>query len=132
MANVITDSHYSQRERQGRHFTFMARLVQDFGVSYTNVKGIGIDEATSVLVEANGTSKVYGAGNAYFLKGFGGTPELCASKKSLTWNRNGQAVSAYVIGGTPSGLNTFNFSTWTGSGGTAQFWSSNNGAFGMN
>lgn len=91
MANLITDSHYSQRERQGRHFTFMARLVQDFGVSYTNVKGIGIDEATSVLVETNGTSKVYGAGNAYFLKGYGGTPELCVSKKALTWNRNGQA-----------------------------------------
>jgi cyanophycinase len=132
MANVITDSHYAARERQGRHFTFMARLVQDFGVSYLNVKGIGVDEATSVIVESNGTSKVYGTGNAYFLKGFGGTPELCASKKALTWNRGGQAVSAYVIAGTATGTNTFNFTTWTGTGGTSQFWSANAGAFVMN
>lgn len=132
MSNVITDSHYGQRERQGRHFTFMARLVQDFGVSYTDVKGLGIDEATSVLVETNGTAKVYGTGNAYFLKGYGGTPEVCAAKKALTWNRNGQAVSAYVIAGTSSGVNTFNFNTWTGSGGTSQFWSANNGIFVMN
>ncbi|MBA4055680.1 MAG: cyanophycinase [Marivirga sp.] len=132
MSNVITDSHYSQRERQGRHFTFMARLVQDFGVNYTNVKGIGIDEATSVLVESNGSSKVYGTGNAYFLKGHGGTPEICASRKNLTWYRNGQAASAYVIGGTSSGLNTFNFNTWTGTGGTSQFWSADNGVFVMN
>ncbi len=132
MSNVITDSHYGQRSRQGRHFTFMARLVQDFGVSYINVKGIGVDEATSVIVESNGTSKVYGAGNAYFLKGFGGVPELCVSRKALTWNRSGQAVSAYVIAGTATGVNTFNFNTWTGTGGTSRFWSANNGIFIMN
>lgn len=129
MNNVITDSHYNERDRQGRHFTFMARLVQDFGVTYNNVKGVGVDEATSVLVESNGTSKVYGAGNAYFLQGFGGTPELCQSKKALTWNRSGQAVKAYVVHGTTSGTNTFNFNTWSGSGGTSQFWYANAGSF---
>jgi cyanophycinase len=129
LSNVITDSHYGARDRQGRHFTFMARLVQDFSVAFNNVKGLGIDEATSVLVESNGTSKVYGTGSAYFLKGFGGTPEVCVSKKALTWNRGGQAVSAYVIPGTTTGTNTFNFTTWTGTGGTSQFWSSNNGVF---
>ncbi|MBL7870800.1 MAG: cyanophycinase [Cyclobacteriaceae bacterium] len=129
MTNVITDSHYNERDRQGRHFTFMARLVQDFSVSYSNVKGIGVDEATSVLVETNGTSKVYGAGNAYFLQGFGGTPELCQSRKSLTWNRGGQAVKAYVVPGTTNGTNTFNFNTWSGAGGTSQYWSANAGNF---
>lgn len=129
MANLITDSHYNERDRQGRHFTFMARLVQDFGVSYANVRGLGIDEATSVLVETNGTSKVYGAGNAYFLNGFGGTPELCQSKKALTWNRSGQAVKAYVVAGTTTGTNTFNFNTWTGTGGTNESWSATSGSF---
>ncbi len=129
MANVITDSHYNQRDRQGRHFTFMARLVQDFGVGYPDVKGIGIDEATSVLVESNGTSKVYGAGNAYFLKGWGGTPELCIAKKTLTWNRAAQAVAAYIVAGTATGTNSFNLTNWTGSGGSSQYWSSSNGVF---
>ncbi len=129
MANVITDSHYNERDRQGRHFTFMARLVQDFGVSFSNVRGVGVDEATSVLVESNGTSKVYGAGNAYFLQGFGGTPELCQSKKALTWNRGGQAVKAYVVQGTTNGANTFNFNTWSGTGGANEFWYANTGSF---
>lgn len=129
MTNVITDSHYNERDRQGRHFTFMARLVQDFGVSYANVRGLGIDEATSVLVEANGTSKVYGAGNAYFLNGFGGTPELCQSKKALTWDRSGQAVKAYVVAGTTTGTNTFNFNTWSGTGGSNESWSATTGTF---
>jgi cyanophycinase len=129
MTNVITDSHYSARDRQGRHFTFMARLVQDFAVPFASVKGIGVDEATSVLVESNGTSKVYGAGSAFFLKGFGGTPELCQSKKALTWNRGGQAVAAYVVPGTAAGANTFNFTNWTGTGGTSQFWYVNTGVF---
>lgn len=132
LTNLITDSHYNERDRQGRHFTFMARLVQDFGVSYSNVKGIGIDEATSVLVESNGTSKVYGAGNAYFLQGFGGTPEVCVSKTELTWNRGGQAVKAYVVNGTTGGTNTFNLTTWTGSGGTSEWWSANVGVFARN
>lgn len=129
MSNVITDSHYNERDRQGRHFTFMARLVKDFGVSYSSVKGIGVDEATSVLVESNGTSKVYGAGNAYFLQGFGGIPEVCQSKTNLTWNRGGQAVKAYVVPGTANGTNTFNFTSWSGSGGTAEFWSAVSGNF---
>ena len=129
LTNVITDSHYGQRDRQGRHFTFMARLVKDFAVPFASVKGIGVDEATSVLVESNGSSKVYGSGNAYFLQGYGGTPETCLSRTALTWNRAGQAVKAYVIPGTINGTNTFNLPTWTGTGGTSQFWYANAGTF---
>lgn len=132
MANIITDSHYGQRDRQGRHFAFMARLVKDFAVAYTSVKGIGVDEATSVLVESNGTSKIYGSGNAYFLRGNGGTPETCVSRTALTWNRAGQAVAAYVVPGTVGGTNTFNLSTWSGIDGTSQWWYANNGTFTRN
>ncbi len=129
LSNLITDSHYNERDRQGRHFTFMARLVQDFGVNYLDVRGVGVDEATSVLIESDGTSKIYGEGNVYFLQGFGGTPELCQSKNNLTWNNSGQAVKAYVVQGTSTGSNTFNFNTWTGNGGINEFWSANTGSF---
>jgi cyanophycinase len=132
MQNIITDSHYGERTRQGRHFTFMARLVKDFGLSSIQVKGIGVDEATAVLVESDGSSKVYGAGKAYFLKSNGGQPEVCVSRKALTWNNNGQAVGAYIIPGTSSGSNTFDLTTWTGTGGTSQNWSANTGIFSMN
>lgn len=132
LSNVITDSHYNERDRQGRHFTFMARLVQDFGVSYSSVKGIGVDEATAVLVESNGSSKIYGSGSAYFLKGYAGTPETCQSGTPLTWYRGAQAVSAYVVPGTNNGSNTFNLSSWSGSGGAAEFWYANSGSFTRN
>lgn len=132
LENVITDSHYGERTRQGRHFTFMARLIQDFEVAPSVIKGIGIDEATAVLVESDGSSKVYGAGKAYFLNGNSGTPEVCITKKPLTWNNSGNAVSAYVVPGTESGTNTFNLVTWSGSGGTSQLWFANAGTFQMN
>ena len=132
MQNVITDSHYGERTRQGRHFTFMARLVKDFELGSTVVKGIGVDEATAVLVESNGTSKVFGAGKAYFLKGNAGAPEVCVSKKPLTWSYGNTAVAAYVIQGTSAGINTFNLVSWSGSGGVSQLWSANAGNFQMN
>ena len=49
--NVITDTHYSQRSREGRHVTFLARLVKDFGV---NAKGIAADERTAITIGMDG------------------------------------------------------------------------------
>lgn len=62
MDNLITDSHFMQRDRMGRLLTFMANadagnLVPDLP------RGIGINEQTALLVEPNGFSRVIG--NAY-------------------------------------------------------------------
>ncbi|MDX1627622.1 MAG: cyanophycinase, partial [Fulvivirga sp.] len=127
--NLITDSHYGERGRQGRHFTFMARIIADYGISATQMKGVGVDEATAVLVEANGSSQIYGDGNAYFLIGTTGSPEVCTSNTPLTWDHNSQAVSAYVVPGTSDGSNTFDFSNWNGNGGTQEYWSAIDGNF---
>jgi cyanophycinase-like exopeptidase len=53
LAATITDSHFSERQRQGRLVTFMARTIADGWTS--EVRGIGVDEATAVLLEADGT-----------------------------------------------------------------------------
>ncbi|PWJ42288.1 cyanophycinase [Sediminitomix flava] len=129
MDNVITDTHYNERDRQGRHFTFMARMVKDFGVSASNIKGIGVDEATSVTVDHNGYAKVYGSGDAYFLRGQGKTPETCKSGTRLTWNDGGQAVKANVLRGTNSGSNEFDMVNWSTNDGSVEYWSANNGNF---
>ncbi len=126
LANTITDSHYSQRGRQGRHVSFMARLMKDFGYT-TTVKGIGVDEQTAVCIDAAGTGKVYGINNAYFLKNTGLGAETCVSGSPLTWNRGAQAVSAYRIAGSSTGNGTFNASNWTFSGGTSYYYYVNNG-----
>lgn len=125
LQNTITDSHYTQRDRQGRHITFMARLMKDF--AYTTIKGIGVDEQTAVCIDGSGIGKVYGLNHAYFLKNVNLGPETCVSGTPLTWNRSGQAVQAYKIQGSATGNGSFNASNWTFSGGTSYYYYVNNG-----
>jgi cyanophycinase len=125
LANTITDSHYAQRDRQGRHIAFMARMMKDW--AYTTVKGIGVDEQTAVCIDAAGNGKVYGNNQAYFLINAGSGPETCVSRTALTWNRGGQAVRAYRIAGSATGNGSFNANNWTFSGGTGYYYWVNNG-----
>ena len=60
LKGTLTDSHFTPRKRIGRLAAFLARL--------NKVKGIGIDERTALLVEANGESKVVGTNKVWFLK----------------------------------------------------------------
>ena len=116
MNNIITDSHFAARDRMGRLVTFLARIEQDnWGVQ---PKGIGIDEETALLVEANGAVSLVGNGSAYFLR-TPGKPEVCASRTPLTF-RN---ISVYSI----NNSGAFNLSTWSGSGGSSYTLSAENG-----
>lgn len=63
MNDVITDTHFAQRDRMGRLFAFMARLRQDG--SSARILGLGIDEATSLFVDRNGRGTLDGASAAY-------------------------------------------------------------------
>lgn len=130
MQNTITDSHYTQRDRQGRHITFLAKMMKDFGNS--TVKGIGVDEKTAVCLDENGMGKVYGTNQAYFLQNNTLGAETCVSGTSLNWQRNNQAVKAYKITGSATGNGSFNASTWTFSGGKSYFYSVNNGVLVQN
>ncbi|MBS1828005.1 MAG: cyanophycinase [Acidobacteria bacterium] len=62
---LITDSHFSKRERMGRLLVFMARIRQESPC--TTVKAIAIDERTAVLYEPNGQFRVVGSEAAFFL-----------------------------------------------------------------
>lgn len=126
LTNTITDSHYSQRSRQGRHISFMARLMKDFGYT-SNVKGIGIDEQTAVCIDAAGMGKVFGINNAYFLANTSLGAETCINGTPLTWNRSAQAVSTYRIAGSLTGNGSFNANNWSFSGGASYFKYVNNG-----
>jgi cyanophycinase len=125
LQNTITDSHYSQRDRQGRHVTFMARMMKDF--TYNSIKGIGIDEQTAVCIDETGIGKVYGTNTAYFLQNENLGPETCVSGTPLTWNRSGLSVKAYKITASLTGNGSFNANNWTFSGGTAYHYYVNNG-----
>jgi len=134
LTNVITDTHYDQRDRAGRHFTFMARLVNDHGI---RAFGIASNEYVAIGIDENNTARVFGEFEefddevAYFLQAnclddF--TPEVCSEKTPLTWNRNQEAVKVYKVPGTSTGENTFNLYDWeTGSGGEWQDWYADGG-----
>ncbi len=60
LETVITDTHFSRRARLGRLITFVARLQSE---KDKNVVGIGVDEKTVLLVDADGTARL-AAGSA--------------------------------------------------------------------
>ncbi len=131
LQNSITDSHFTQRDRQGRLISFMARMMKDW--NYTTVKGIGIDEQTAVCIDETGMGKVFGINQAYFLQNENLGPETCISGTALTWNRNMLAVKAYKITGSVTGNGSFNTNTWLQfSGGTAYHYYVNNGVLAQN
>ncbi len=108
LKGIITDSHFVARDRMGRLITFLARISID---GWTREPlGIGIDEKTAVLMDADGIARVVGAGAAYFLR-TPGQPEQCIPNTALTY-RN---VSVYRL---MAGAGLFNVAAWTGTGGT--------------
>lgn len=116
LQNTITDQHFSQRGREGRLVTFMARMKTDLG---KNARGIASDEQTAVCVDQNGIAKVFGNNNAFFLQIASSGPEKCESGIPLTWNLDKQAIKVYRIAGSPTGNGSFDLTNYSkASGGT--------------
>ncbi|MBA3681368.1 MAG: T9SS type A sorting domain-containing protein [Bacteroidetes bacterium] len=137
LKRVITDTHYDNPDRRGRHSAFVARLFQDSSVAFY---GIACDEYTAVCIDSTGIAKVYGGfptydDNAYFIQPnciLPNGPETCAAAQSLTWNRSGQALKVYAIKGTSVGAGSFDLNNWqnpNASGGNWQNWFVVNGTF---
>lgn len=127
MENVITDQHYNNPDRRGRHVTFMARIEQDIE---ERSFGIASDEYTAVCVDSEGNARAFGDypeydDYVYFLQSNCQKegPEIIEPGTPLTWNRDNQAIQVYKVPASGSGQNTFDLNDWqTGSGGEWQFW----------
>jgi len=106
---IITDSHFSARQRMGRTVAFLARILHDHWAN--SARAIGIDEATAVLVESNGQAIVAGQGAAYFLE-LAAASQQCAPGKPLTVKN----VAGYKL---PAGQDSkFDLKIWRGAGGS--------------
>ncbi|NRB51782.1 MAG: T9SS type A sorting domain-containing protein [Saprospiraceae bacterium] len=135
LQHTITDTHYDNPNRKGRHMVFLARMVQDYGMA---AKGIACEEYTAVCIDENGMARVFGGhpqhdDNAFFLQVNceleTSEPEQCAPGEVLVWDREGLAVKVYSVKGTPQGQNSFNLTDWaSGQGGTWQRWYVKNGS----
>ncbi len=106
LKGIITDSHFSARDRMGRLIVFLSRIIRDGWES--EAKGIGVDERTAVLVESGGRARVVGHGNAYFVR-LSGKPELCEPGQPLSVRQ------VQVERVTPGGV--FYLNKWRGGGG---------------
>jgi len=133
LENTITDTHYDDPDRRGRHITFLARAVKDWGV---NAKGIACDEYTSVCIDTDGKAYAFGDfpnydENVYFLQVncvAPNEPELCEAGDNLNWVRNNQAIKVYHIQAETTGSKYFDLNNWEeGSGGIWENWFIDNG-----
>lgn len=59
LKGVITDSHFTQRDRLGRLFAFIAKAQASRPADAALLIGLGIDEGVALAVEPDGTSRVY-------------------------------------------------------------------------
>ncbi|MEL6670439.1 MAG: Type 1 glutamine amidotransferase-like domain-containing protein, partial [Bacteroidota bacterium] len=136
LEEVITDTHYDNPDRKGRHLGFLAHNLVQYGAS---AKGIACDEYTAVCIDTSGLARVFGDhptydDNAYFLQVncelAEPEPEQFLSGSPLDWNRSGEAVKVYAIKGTTDGSKTFDLRDWqSGSGGNWEHWYVDNGQF---
>lgn len=135
LENVITDTHYDDPDRRGRHCTFLARYATD---NNSRTFGIACNEYTAVCVDSDGKAYVYGEypnyeEYAFFIQTNCNTeylPENCTTGNPLNWMRNSEALKVYKVPGMTTGENYFDLTDWqTGSGGEWQNWYIENGVF---
>ncbi len=128
LKNVITDQHYVARNRQGRHMTFLSRIITDWK---TFPQGIAPDERTAVCVDEKGNATVIGEGKAYFLlTNKAAAPEVCVAEKPLQWVAGKKAVKVYEIQGAATGSGYFSvadFDAAKAKGGKWYWWWMENG-----
>ncbi len=98
LEGLITDSHFMARGREGRLLAFLARL---------SARGVGVDEATAVLLEPDGKSSVVGRNAAHFYS-LSSEGVVCAAGQAL------EIPSAQVERVSSGGR--FDFAGWKGTG----------------
>lgn len=135
LEHVITDTHYDDPDRRGRHAAFLARYATD---NNTRAFGIACNEYTAVCINELGRAYVYGEYPdypefAFFLQSncvddF--MPETCVDGQSLTWNQGGEAIKVAKIAGLYSAENYIDLTDWSNSQGVIwEDWSVVNGSF---
>lgn len=76
LREVITDSHFKARDRQGRLITFVSRLIHDKGD--VAITGIGIDENTALCVDESGVGRIItdSGGSAWLIRPLRGADRI--------------------------------------------------------
>jgi|YNPMSStandDraft_2_1061718.scaffolds.fasta_scaffold00238_4 cyanophycinase len=109
--NTIFDTHFYERKRMGRLVSFLARIITDYKLNYSDVKGIACDEETAICVDSNGIGRIFGYGYAFFLRG-NAPIEKCRENQPLDWYGDKKAIKCFRLAGTKNGIYKFDFIKW--------------------
>lgn len=113
LENVITDTHYDDPDRRGRHTAFMARIIQDNSV---RALGLASEERTTICIDENGIARAYGSFPSdqdfvYFVQPaceeF--NPDQCEPGQPLVWQ---EGVKAFKVPATNEGVIAMDMNTW--------------------
>lgn len=121
LQQVLTDQHFSQRDRQGRVIAFLGRIFKDWDQA---PRGIAVDERTAVCIDESGIAQVVGSNRAYFIKTNPAyEPEIFMANQPVTWNNEGKALDVSAISATATD-NRFNLTTFEAenTSGLEKFW----------
>lgn len=109
LQNVITDQHFSQRDRQGRVVAFLGRIMKDWAKT---PNAIAVDERTAVCIDETGMATVVGANKAFFLKTDAAKPpETISAGSPLIWDYAGKAIQVAAVSAIAIN-NKFNMTTF--------------------
>ncbi|PHI20114.1 cyanophycinase [Lewinellaceae bacterium SD302] len=119
LENTITDTHFEQRDRQGRSLVFLARAMELVGSQATTISA---NEASALAIDEKGIARAFGEfptyGDYIFLLAPGCTdtpngPETMQAGTPIEWNLNGRAVSVFVMPADEEGSNSFDLTSWS-------------------
>lgn len=106
LKNIITDTHFSERNREGRLITFLARISKENNIQ---PKAIAADEKSVLCIDELGNAKVFG-GKIHFYKTYDILPQKCLSETPLNWETPKGAISVYTV---QENEDDFNIQTWS-------------------
>lgn len=131
LEDVITDTHYDNPDRRGRHATFMARSTNEFN---RRIFGIGANEYTAVCIANNGVATIFGdypefPDKVYFLQNnCQATNAIIDANTPLNWVDTPNALYVYEANAPEDGNATFDLNSWkNGSNGEWQYWNIEDG-----
>lgn len=128
LERVITDTHYNDPDRRGRHMAFMARLATDHEVAPL---GIACDEYVAVCIDNLGWARCFGSYPdydefAYFLREVCDSPSApyCQAGEPLAWGEEGAALHVWRADARQYGNSGLQLSDWSQTTGTGewQYW----------
>lgn len=133
LGDIITDTHYDNPDRKGRHAVFLAHLlVENDTMNY----GIAAEEYVAICVDETGVARIFGEHPTYedyawFLRLNCDLipPATMTEGAPLEWSPETRAIQACKMPGTPSGDQYFDLITWNNmQGGTWEDWNITSGS----